>query len=209
MTAVTIRREFEFPSFGAWKWSKVDHGRPLRFQLAVPRAFIYLEEEEYSKIDRIVFPQGRIELVYEPVPEKLIKGLKSKGQIATAVAQEIYDSYVEVCEKLEALLYSAGQVRNLLPSSPQSIRNFYDGSSTIRGRGIEWRVDDGLFSHSGQNSRSREAVIRYLRQTNLSRRVDGPRYKRRLTQGISQKEKSLSSTESALKLHGERLELQR
>ena len=145
MTAVTIRRELEFPSFGAWKWSKADHDRPLRFQLAVSRAFIYLEEEKYSKSDRIVFPEGRIELVYEPVPEKLIKGLKSKGQAATAVAQQIYDSYVEACEKLEALLYSAGQVRNLLPSRPQYIRNFYDGSSTIRGRGVEWRIDDGPF----------------------------------------------------------------
>jgi len=145
MTTVTIKREFEFPSFGAWKWGKADHDRPLRFQLTVARAFLYLDEDKYSESNRIVFPEGRIELVYDPAPEQLIKGLSSKGQAATAAAQTIYDAYVEAYEKLVALLYSAGQVRNMLPSHPASIRDFYSGSFTIHGRGVERRIDGGPF----------------------------------------------------------------
>ncbi len=145
MKTVTIRREIEFPSFGAWKWSKADHEKPLSFQLRVARAFIYLEEDRYLKRERIVFPEGRIEFVYDPVPERLIEGLKSKGNAAIAVAEDIYDAYVEANRKLEALLYSVGQVRNLFPSRPCSKRDFFTESSTIRGRGVEWKVDDEPF----------------------------------------------------------------
>lgn len=113
MTTVTIRRELEFPSFGAWKWGKTDHDKPLRLQLVLASAFIYLEEDKYSRGNRIVFPQGRVELIYDPASESLLRGLNSTGQAATASAQVIYDAYVEAYEKLVALLYSAGQVRNL------------------------------------------------------------------------------------------------
>ena len=84
-------------------------------------------------------------LITSPVPERLIEGLKSKGNAAIAVAQDIYDSYVEANRKLEALLYSVGQVRNLFPSRPCSIRDFFTESSTIRGRGVEWKVDNEPF----------------------------------------------------------------
>ena len=92
VSTVTIRREFDFPSFGAGKWTKTDHDRPLRLQLAVARALIYLDEDKYAKRDLIVFPQGRIELVYDPVPDELLAGLRSKGAKASATAQMIYDA---------------------------------------------------------------------------------------------------------------------
>lgn len=145
MSIVTIRREFEFPPFGAGKWIKADHDRPLRLQLAVARAFIYLEEDKYSKRDVIVFPQGRIELVYDPAPLDLSAGLRSSGAKAAAAAQTIYDAYVEAHNKFIALLYSPGQLRYMYRESPESMASFFDASHSIRGRGIEWSLDNGPF----------------------------------------------------------------
>ena len=145
MPAVTIKREFEFPSFGAGKWSKADHDRPLRLQLAVAKACIYIEEDTYSKGSVIVFPRGRIELVYSPAPDSLLRGLGSKGPPAGLVAQTIYDAYVEAHGKFVALLYSAGQARYIYPRGPTSMRNFFSTFDTIGGRGVEWRIDNGSF----------------------------------------------------------------
>lgn len=145
MAVVTIKRELDFPTFGAWKWSKSDHDRPLSLKLTTAIAFIYLEEDSYSARDVIVFPRGRIELVYDPVPEPFLKGLKSKGKPATLAAQTIYEAYLKAHKKFLALLYSAGQVRSLLQTGPESIRNFFSDSGTIRGRGVEWRLDNGPF----------------------------------------------------------------
>ena len=145
MAVVTIRGELDFPTFGARKWSKPDHDKPLHLQLATARALVYLLEDRYSTNDLIVFPQGRIEFAYDPVSALLLKGLKSKGKPATQAAQTIYEAYLEAHEKFLALLYSAGQVRSLLATGPESIRNFFADSNTISGRGIEWRLDDGPF----------------------------------------------------------------
>jgi hypothetical protein len=112
--------------------------------LSVSQVFIYLGEDKYFKGDRNTLPEGRIELVYNPVPERLVKRLKNKGQAATAAAQIIYDSYVEAHEKFEALLYSVGQVRNLFPSPPCSLQEFYDRALSSR-HAVEWQADGGSF----------------------------------------------------------------
>jgi hypothetical protein len=145
VSALTIRREFEFPSFGAGKWTKADHDRPLRLQLTVARALIYLEEDKYTKRNIIVFPQGRIELIYDPAPDELIAGLQSKGAKASATAQIIYEGYVEAHNKFVALLYSPGQLRYVYHAGPDTISSFFGTLHSIRGKGVEWKVNDGPF----------------------------------------------------------------
>lgn len=146
MPALTVRREFDFPSFGAGKWTKADHERPLRLQLAVARALIYLEEDRYSKRDLIVFPQGRIELVYDPAPADLVDSLRRKGAKAASAAQIIYDAYVEAHNKFTALLHSPGNLRYVYRAAPDSIRNFFSAIGSIRGRAVEWSLDGGPFN---------------------------------------------------------------
>ncbi len=145
MPTLIIRREFPFPAFGAGKWSKADHERPLRLQLSVARALIYLDEDRYTKRSIIVFPDGRIELIYDSAPEGLIEGLRTKGYKASAAAQTIYEAYVEAHRKFLALLYSPGQLRYLLDEEPRSIYTFFEASDTLRGAGVEWKVDNGPF----------------------------------------------------------------
>ena len=145
MAVLTIRSEFDFPSFGAGKWTKGDHERPLHLQLTVARALIYLEEDRYSKRDVIVFPQGRIELVYDPAPGDLVEGLRNKGAKAAAAAQTIYDAYVEAHNKFTTLLHSPGNLRYIYRAAPGSITSFFSAFGSIRGRGVEWSVDGGPF----------------------------------------------------------------
>jgi hypothetical protein len=147
MPIVTIRREFELPSFGAGKWSKTDHERPLRIQLSVAKALIFLEEDKYNSSGRniIVFPQGRIELVYDPAPDSLIKGLKSNGASTMAAAQTIYDAYLEAHGKFVSLLYFPGKLQYVYQSRPASIESFFGNATTISGRAVEWQMDGGSF----------------------------------------------------------------
>ena len=136
----------EFPSFGASKWRKNDHETPLCIQLAHARALIYLDEEKYGKRDIIVFPSGRLELVYDPAPPDLIRGLGSRGIASTAAAETIYSVYIETHTKFEALLYSAGRVRYLMRMGPDSMTSFFESGVLSEGK-VEWSVDGQPFKH--------------------------------------------------------------
>lgn len=146
MPKLTIRRRIDFPSFGASKWRKQDHDTPLALRLSHAMALIYLQEEPYgTRNDVIVFPQGRLELLYDPAPADLILGLSRKGSTNMAAAEHIYDAYLEAHTRFEALLYSAGKVRYLLRVGPESMTNFFSGRALVRG-GVEWSVDGAPFS---------------------------------------------------------------
>ena len=60
-----------------------------------------------------MFPQGRIELIYNPAPDLLLRGLRTRGSTSAATAaQTIYDAYADAHKKFSALLfYRAGPLR--------------------------------------------------------------------------------------------------
>lgn len=145
MAVITIKRKMNFPLFVARKWRKSDHDRPLRFQLAIAKACIYFEEKRPYEKDLIGFPSGRIELIYDPALGALLTGLRSKGYSSTQAAQMIYDAYLEVNKKLNALLYSVGKVRNLPQTPLISITNFFNEHMTLGEPAVEWRLDAGPF----------------------------------------------------------------
>ena len=144
MAILIIKRQIRFTQFGTWKWKKDNYDRSLTFRLAQAKANIYLEEGHYIKQDLNVLPGGRIEIVYNPAPNNLLKGLKSKGVASREAAQVIYNAYVEAHTKFEALLCSVGRVRNIARMGPESLSNFFSEGS-LWGLGVEWKVDDGPF----------------------------------------------------------------
>jgi len=146
MSTLTIRKGIDFPSFGATKWRKSDHDTPLRLQLVHARALIYIDDENRTKRDLIVLPSGRLELIYDPAPPDLVRGLAAKGPTSAAAAERIYAAYVEAHTKFEALLYVAGRVRYLMRMGPDSITSFFATGFLTRGK-VEWKVDDKPFRH--------------------------------------------------------------
>jgi hypothetical protein len=146
MPKVTIRKRISFPSFGAAKWRKSDHETPLRLRLTQASALIYLDEDTLTKRGLIVFPGGRIELVYDPAPPDLVEGLASKGPKSTVTAERIYAAYVEAYTKFESLLYVAGRVRYLMRMGPESMTAFYETGLHSR-ETVEWKIDDKSFQH--------------------------------------------------------------
>ena len=144
MPILTIRRLMDFPNFGASKWRKSDHERPLVFQLSHARASIFLDENTYTRGDIIVFPSGRLELTYDPAPTDLLKGLAAKGTASAEAAKQIYDAYVEALTKFEALLFSAGRVRYLMEMGAESQIGFFGHDALSRDQ-VEWRVDEQPF----------------------------------------------------------------
>jgi hypothetical protein len=146
MPILTVRTPMDFSSFGAAKWRKPDHEIPLRLQLAHARALIYLDEDRATARGIIVFPKGRLELIYDPAPPDLVGGFTAKGVASVTTAQRIYDAYLEAHLKFESLLYVAGRVRYLMRMGPESMTSFYDNGLMSRGK-VEWKLDDMPFRH--------------------------------------------------------------
>jgi len=141
MSHLIVRKKIDFPSFGASKWRKLDHDTPLTLQLPQAKALIFLDEERYpGKRDVIVLPSGRMELHYSPAPPYLLRSLASKGTASAAGAETIYDAYVEIHTRFEALLFSAGKVRYLMRMGPESMTNFFSGDVLSNGQ-VEWSLD--------------------------------------------------------------------
>ena len=116
MLKLTVRKEIR-ATFGASKWRKQDHDVPLVFRLSNAMARFYLEEEiRPTKSGIIVFPRVRLELVFDPAPSDVIRGLARKGSAGAPTAEYIYEAYLESHVRFEALLYSAGKVRDLIHS---------------------------------------------------------------------------------------------
>ena len=140
MSTLIVRRPMDFPNFGASKWGKADHKRPLVIKLTHARASIFLDEDTYTKSGIIVFPSGRLELTYDPAPANLLKGLAAKGAASAEAAKQIYESYVEAFTKFEALLFSAGRVRYLMRMGVESLTSFFVHGS-LSEKCVEWSVD--------------------------------------------------------------------
>jgi hypothetical protein len=146
MTHLIVRKQIDFPSFGASKWRKQDHGTPLSLQLTQAKALIFLDEEKYpGKRDVIVLPSGRMELHYSPAPTDLVRSLSSKGTASAAAADSIYEAYLEAHTKFEALLYTAGKVRYLMRMGPESMNHFFSGGVLSDGR-VEWSLDGSTYA---------------------------------------------------------------
>lgn len=142
MKTLTVRREIRFPGFGIWKWKKSDYGTPLALNTPNGKALIFVEEDKFAMHDLTVFSRGHIELLFTPPPGNLLRGLKSKGQLAQDAARIIFDNYADAYQQFQALLMSAGGVRMLGPMPREAMHDFFNTHATLLGRGVEWKVDE-------------------------------------------------------------------
>lgn len=142
MKMLTVRRKIRFPIFGIWKWKKADYGTPIALNTSNGKALIFVDERPFTSVIDVLehFPSGHIELLFTPPPANLLRGLKSKGQLAQRAARIIYDSYVDAYRQFQALLMSAGGVRMLLGTGSEGMEEFFDPPAI--GEAVEWKVDE-------------------------------------------------------------------
>ena len=148
MPKLTVRKHIGNPSFAASKWRKQDHETPLVLRLSNAMARFYLEDEKFGRTsgDIIVLPHVRMDLLFDPAPADLIRGLSRKGFAGTSAAKDIYEAYLEAHVRFEALLYSAGKVRHLMRTEPNPMVNFFSSERYGYYGYAEWSVDDAPFS---------------------------------------------------------------
>jgi hypothetical protein len=145
MGKLIIRRKIDFPACGLWKWTKADYKRPL--VLTVDRAkisfFVRERDDLWNGIDLIVM--GHIEICFQPAPMNIIEGLISRRGKAIEAANEIYRIYLKSYEQLEALLMSAGNVKNLSSYHMLGMSEFYGSKDRFLGDAVEWSFNDSEF----------------------------------------------------------------
>ena len=125
---------------GTWKWSKTDYDIPLVFQLHGVKASLSLDAFDAGKRDREVIWDAHLVLEFSnPLPE-FVRGLKTTGKLAQRSAEAIHGYYVQVHEKFEGVLRTAGGVTNLMQQSPMSIENFFKKEGIAR-KGCYWYLE--------------------------------------------------------------------
>lgn len=142
MKTLKIRRQVKFPGFGAYKWKKADHKKPLSIPVRNAKALFYLDEDGFTKDDIIIFPGGTLVLEFSPPPKWFITGLTKKGSEEKYVTKLTYDLYLDALNKFEALLMSTGNVRKMMQASRTGMSEFFNRGGLLPG-GVEWWIDDG------------------------------------------------------------------
>jgi len=129
-----------FPPFGAAKWTTGDHQRPLRIQLSMVTALVYLDSPLHLHKGIDVFPRGRLELIWDLAPTDLVRSLRSNGSGSILAAKAIHGAYVDAHKRFHALLMSASPIRNILTIGPESLVEFYTQPLRID-PAIDWKID--------------------------------------------------------------------
>jgi hypothetical protein len=145
MSRVIVKRKIHFPLFGLTKWKDSDYESPLRIALQGADALFLPQKDIYSDRDLVVVLSGYIELIYNPAPRTLVSALASNGKNAVTAAEQIYSSYLEALDKIEALLLSVGRVRNLSPAMRVGMHDFFQGGSILGMGQTSYRIDEGKF----------------------------------------------------------------
>lgn len=125
---------------GTWKWSKTDYDIPLVFQLHGVKASLSLNAHDAGKRDREILWDAHLVLEFSnPLPE-FVRGLKTTGKLSQRAAEAIHGYYVQVHEKFEGVLRTAGGVNNLMKLSPMSIEGFFEKKGIAR-KGCHWYLE--------------------------------------------------------------------
>lgn len=127
--------------FGTWKWDKKDHETPLIFPLSGANAYFYLSTFDPGTKDREITWDATFEVHITPVPAKTKKGLTTTGKHSTELAEKIYDYYLEVAAKIESLLLSTANIKNLFLESPMTLEQFYSNDGGMHGEDITWSIN--------------------------------------------------------------------
>ncbi len=145
MDKLTITRKniSQIPIFGLWKWRDSDHETPITMQIDGSTTNLFIEKDRLSGRSEPLSHPGyaRLEIMFQPVPAGLIKGLESKGKPSYEVAQQIYSIYVKAMQRFDTLLRTAGGVTALLGMSPMTIRDFF-GLGGLASERVTWRIND-------------------------------------------------------------------
>lgn len=144
MPNLIIRKKVDLLTSGTWKWSESDYQRPLTFQLDGAQSQIFIEQVLFQFHRDI-----QIEMNFQFVlffkgapPAEYISALKSKGDKSTKFAQRIYDYYLETLTRFEGILRDSGKIRNLWPSSVETLHNFYYELGLGGNKAVTWQIDD-------------------------------------------------------------------
>lgn len=140
MQTLTIQKEIEIPMICTWKWKKEDYSVPLVFPLDGAVAHLFLDEFDAGNRDRGILFNAKFQLKFSPPPQKFLKALKNKTGAETEVAEKIYSYYQDVLERFESVALTAGNMKNLMPSTTMSIESFFKGKSFNRNQ-VEWWLD--------------------------------------------------------------------
>jgi hypothetical protein len=146
MSKLTIKRKVDFTAFGTSIWTDKDYERPLVLHIDGAKVNFYLEKDPLGLSSRLninVMPQGKIEILFDPAPSSLIKGLQSKVSELVA-ANKIYSVYKTAFERLEALLLSKGNQKYLYWMRVMSEGEFFQDNGLI-GDSLQWSVDGAEF----------------------------------------------------------------
>lgn len=146
MPKITVTRNIDPGSFGIPQWTDDQHRVPLVLQVTGATARIFIKTSDHlhaqgrKKID--FMPRGFIELVFDPAPQRLMKGLRTKSG-GEESAKQIYKAYREAMQKLEALLLSAANLKYMYWLRVIGESEFFSNSFIDK---VSWSVDGGPFS---------------------------------------------------------------
>lgn len=145
MARLVLSRSVDLGSFGIPKWTKNEHKVPVVLHLGNAKVSIFVKPSIHlvdirkKKVD--TFPQGYMEIQYEPAPKSILDGLRTQRG-AAAAAREIYEKYCDAMNRFEALLLSAANQRYLFWVRIIPEDEFF-GTHVAFGECVTWSLDGG------------------------------------------------------------------
>ena len=146
MSKLVIKRKVDFDAFGLPQWTDEDCKVPLVIPVDGAEVRIYIETDRpsgYGPRNIVVFPRGRLEIEFDPAPNRLLSSLKSTTSCASA-AEKIHDIYLNAFNRFEALLLSKANLKYYYHIGRLSKREFFE-VSTFEKAAVEWSLDGSDF----------------------------------------------------------------
>jgi hypothetical protein len=146
MTKVFFKRRIRIPMFGTWKWSLDDYKTPLVFKIEGGKAQIRLEVPLLTPREREAIFNANLSLTYENPSQRFLRGLRTDGKLAQESAKRIYGDYLDIYNKFEVILLSAGGVKNLLINAPMELTEFFENEN-LDSFNSRWSLDGKVFTN--------------------------------------------------------------
>lgn len=195
---IRIVTKIDLPGFGLWNWEKKDYEVPLEFKFEDSvETKLFLEPLFADKPKKLEsFVRGQLEVVFHNPNSSLIRGLKSvSGKYSKDAAEKVYNLYLISYQRIEDLMLTTGNVKNLIIfSGPKSLEDFYHSSLELFSSKVTWYNDHaGPFNFRPRIARDRRQRLAVYRNPQLIT----PRKWEKIQQGAN----------SSTKVHPEIIEL--
>ncbi|MFH1672037.1 MAG: hypothetical protein ABIF87_01205 [Pseudomonadota bacterium] len=141
MHTLTIQRKIEIPMMGTWKWKKDDYEIPLVFSLGGATAYLFLHRFDHGKREREILWEAILKIKISSPPQRLIKGLMSKSNLANDAAKRIYSYYQEVFNQFEAIVRTVGNVKSAWHGGRLPFDSFFK-KGQLPFEKVIWWIDD-------------------------------------------------------------------